>query len=653
MSYLVLARKWRPGTFAEVVGQEHVTSTLQKAFEKGRLAHAYLFSGPRGCGKTTTARLLAKIINCEDQKGGEPCNKCSSCVAVNSGTHLDMIEIDGASNRGIDEIRDLREKIGYASSQSGSKIYIIDEVHMLTQQAFNALLKTLEEPPGHVYLIFATTEPHKIPATILSRCQRFNFKRLELAELSGQLSRICDSEKITYDPEALTLICRRADGSMRDAESLLDQCISAVDGKIDLETVRKVLGLVDSLIVSGLLDAVSRRDREGALAVVDGVVASGMDLEEFFLAFLEGIRNLLVISVSGDRTDWLDLTSGEIEELSAIAGKFQVEDLLFIFRSMSRAHRELKGSSQPRYHIEAAVAEAASWESAVDIGELIGRLDSGTGGTAPASGGSGIKGDSTTAGGARNVAGGPRSVAEGSRSEAGGPTEGGSAGTARTTGTVGTVGSRPAADPAGTAESSARMDKAAVPGIPETPVKENPLLASLGGKEEWERFLAQVRESKLTLGIWLMSADVAGIEGGSLILSFTPQNRFAMEMIRQAGNKRLIESHLEKFYGRKFTVETCETVELKDGGRADSQAELEIKVRTKPRSGGSTREPAKSGAAESGTSEEDGMPGNSQADGAKPGKKPNGPTKRNSSAAKVNNPVLERIMKGLDAELLD
>ena len=381
MSYLVLARKWRPGTFAEVVGQDHVTSTLQKAYEKGRLAHAYLFSGPRGCGKTTTARLLAKIINCEDPQNGEPCNKCSSCVSVNSGNHLDMIEIDGASNRGIDEIRDLREKIGYAPSQSGSKIYIIDEVHMLTQQAFNALLKTLEEPPGHVYLIFATTEPHKVPATILSRCQRFNFKRLELAELSGQLTRICDSEKIKYDIEAVTLICRRADGSMRDAESLLDQCISAAEGKIDLDTVRKVLGLVDSQIVSGLLDAVSRRDRNEALSVVDGVTSSGMDLEEFFIGFIEGIRNLLVISVSAGRTDWLDLTSGEIEELSAIAERFEVEDLLFLFRSMSRAHRELKGTSNPRYHIEAAVAEAASWESAVEIGELIGRLESGEGGT--------------------------------------------------------------------------------------------------------------------------------------------------------------------------------------------------------------------------------------------------------------------------------
>jgi DNA polymerase-3 subunit gamma/tau len=606
MSYLVLARKWRPGTFAEVVGQEHVTSTLQKAYEKDRLAHAYLFSGPRGCGKTTTARLLAKIINCEDPQGGEPCNKCSSCVSVNSGNHLDMIEIDGASNRGIDEIRDLREKIGYAPSQSRSKIYIIDEVHMLTQQAFNALLKTLEEPPGHVYLIFATTEPHKVPATILSRCQRFNFKRLELAELSGQLIRICDSEKIEYDTEALTLICRRADGSMRDAESLLDQCISAADGKIDLDTVRKVLGLVDSQIVAGLLDAVSRHDRNEALSVVDRVTASGMDLEEFFIGFIEGIRNLLVISVSAGRTEWLDLTSGEIEELSAIAERFQVEDLLFIFRSMSRAHRELKGTSNPRYHIEAAVAEAASWESAVEIGELISRLESGEGG-APAASGNSSAGTSTA--------------------------EPGPSGGTRT------------AERSSPAVSSAKADDIAsdvTSGIPVIPVKENPLLEALGGKEEWERFLAQVRESKLTVGIWLMSAEVAGIEDGNLILSFSPQNRFAMAMIGDMKNRRLIEGHLEKFYGRKFTVETCETVDLK-AGHCDRQAEMEIKVRTQP--GAGAREAEQAGEAPA--------PEDLNAAGAIPGKKAHSAAKKSAAAAKADNPALELIMKTLDAELLD
>jgi DNA polymerase-3 subunit gamma/tau len=666
MSYLVLARKWRPGTFAEVVGQEHVTSTLQKAFEKGRLAHAYLFSGPRGCGKTTTARLLAKIINCEDPQGGEPCNICSSCVAVNEGTHLDMIEIDGASNRGIDEIRDLREKIGYASSQSSSKIYIIDEVHMLTQQAFNALLKTLEEPPGHVYLIFATTEPHKIPATILSRCQRFNFKRLELSELSGQLGRICDSEKIAYDTEALTLICRRADGSMRDAESLLDQCISAVEGKIDLETVRKVLGLVDSQIVSNLLEAVSRRDREAALAVVDGVVDSGMDLEEFFIAFLEGIRNLLVISVSAGRTDWLDLTSGEIEELSGIAGKFEVEDLLFIFRSMSRAHRELKGSSQPRYHIEAAVAEAASWESAVEIGELINRLDSGQGSTAPVSGSSRAGSGGAEAAGTRSTrqrdagakAAGPQKAdpqmtgtgiaGPGTRESKGSMSMEPESSVPESSG-PGSSGPGSEHDPAVQrgSGSSARVDKGSSDVIPGSSVKENPFLASLGGREEWERFLAQVRESKLTLGIWLMAADVAGVEDGSLILSFTSQSRFAMEMIRQAGNKRLIENHLEKFYGRKFTVEACETVDLEGEARADGQAEMELRARTKARSGGKASGPSK-GKSASGERQAEG-----EKSGTASGKKPRGTAGKRSDSSKVDNPTLGRIMEGLDAELLD
>lgn len=667
MSYLVLARKWRPGTFGEVVGQDHVTSTLQKAYEKGRLAHAYLFSGPRGCGKTTTARLLAKIINCEDPKNGEPCNKCSSCVSVNSGTHLDMIEIDGASNRGIDEIRDLREKIGYAPAQSSSKIYIIDEVHMLTQQAFNALLKTLEEPPAHVHLIFATTEPHKVPATILSRCQRFNFKRLELAELSGQLSRICETEKIEFDPEALTLICRRADGSMRDAESLLDQCISAADGKIDLETVRKVLGLVDSQIVSSLLDAVSRHDREGAFAVVDSVTASGMDLEEFFIAFIEGIRNLLVISVSAGRTEWLDLTSDEIEELSAIAGTFEVEDLLFLFRSMSRAHRELKGTSNPRYHIEAAVAEAASWESAVEIGELIGRLESGSGGASAAPGGR----DERPGSGASSESASDAAPASGAAP---------AADTAPTSGAAPITG---AAKTAGATASVETPETQKTPEIPETPVKDNPHLAALGGKDEWERFLAQVRESKLTLGIYLMSADVAGIEDGNLILSFSPQHRFALEMIRNPSNRRLIETHLEKFYGRKFTVEACETVAVDSGLKPDKQAQLEMKARTEPvKDAGAAREtpeitdPAAtapeaavldfSAAAEPGsTGTSSTAAGGRTAEGA--GKSAAGTKskdtnknaentvdrKKSAHAAKVNNPALDRIMDKLDAELLD
>ena len=579
MSYLVLARKWRPQTFSEVVGQEHITETLKKAVEKGRLAHAYLFAGPRGCGKTTTARLLAKIINCERPSGAEPCNECSSCRAIIEGRHLDVIEIDGASNRGIDEIRDLREKISYAPAQGRYKVYIIDEVHMLTPQAFNALLKTLEEPPAHVYLVFATTEPHKVPATILSRCQRFNFKRLELGEIVSQLEKICSEEKIAHDREALVLIARRAEGSMRDGESLLDQCMAASVGSIDLPLVRRVLGLVDAPLITELLQAIARRDRRGALAVVDRVVAAGLDLEEFFLAYVEGLRNLIILSVEGDESvDYLDLTSGEIEELRTVAAVFRTENLLFLFRSAVRVYRELKASGQPRYQLEAAVAEAASWESAVEIAELIRRLDRAGG-----------------EGGGRGVPTGKTETKESSRSPRADKASARGDG-ARGADAIGEPpkgaaaidrGSAPAHAPAmveiepGSSESpaepspaapgaSARFDPAAPTTVEIAEEEEN--LRPLGGRENWERFLSQIRESKLTLGIWLMSAHVKSIAGDRLILAFSPQNRFAREMILEEKNRRYIEFHLERFFGRKLIVETDERFESRaDSGRPTAE----------------------------------------------------------------------------------
>jgi DNA polymerase-3 subunit gamma/tau len=565
MSYLVLARKWRPQTFAEVIGQDHVTLTLLKAVEKERLAHAYLFAGPRGCGKTTTARLLAKVINCEMRKGAEPCNECGSCLAVIEGRHLDVFEIDGASNRGIDEIRDLREKIGYAPAQGRSKIYIIDEVHMLTPQAFNALLKTLEEPPKHVYLVFATTEPHKVPATILSRCQRFNFKRLELGEIVGQLEKICAKEKIACDHEALILIGRRAEGSMRDAESLLDQCISASDDRIDLGLVRSVLGLVDSHIISELLLAIGDRDVGKALSIVDGVVAGGLDLDKFFLAFIEGLRNLIVLGVEG--VDWLDLTSDEIEGMRRISARFTIEDLLCLFRQASRAFREFKNSSQPRYYLEAAIAEAASWESAVELSDLIRKID-GPGGTGivPGAGrseadrkkGSGKAGESDDRAAGAEMPGAPgfgytRGIKEEMR-DAGGI--------------------QPVDKAPETAGAYAKVDR-------------SPGSAVSGGKEEgfegpvdregWERFLSKIRESKLTLGIWLVSAEFRGVKGGKLLLRFSYQNRFAREMVLENKNRRYIETQLERFFGKELVIAMDES---------GTDAEAEESARKAPESRG-------------------------------------------------------------------
>jgi DNA polymerase-3 subunit gamma/tau len=536
MSYLVLARKWRPQTFAEVIGQDHVTVTLMKAVEKGRLAHAYLFTGPRGCGKTTTARLLAKVINCEAPEGSEPCNKCASCLAVMEGRHLDVFEIDGASNRGIDEIRDLREKIGYAPSQSGSKIYIIDEIHMLTPQAFNALLKTLEEPPSHVYLVFATTEPHKVPSTILSRCQRFNFKRLELSEITGQLEAICGKEGIGADPEALLLVARRAEGSMRDAESLLDQCISASDKKLDLELVRAVLGLVDSQIIERLLGAVAERERGKALALVDEVVSSGLDLEKFFLAYIEGLRNLLVLCVEGE--DRLDLTGDEIERLRSIGDHFTLADLLYLFRHASRSFREFKFSSQPRYYLEAAMAEAASWDSAVELSELISKIDDleSCGG-----GGSKSKRRSPAPKKQRGSGGEATSEPEGPASATMEPGEGAH------------IAPRPHETAYAVVDRAKPIEEAGTGVIDEGPYRE------LGGREKWEQFLSKVREAKLPLGIWIFSAEVKGVKGDRLMLGFGSQHRFAMEMVLEEKNKRFIEKHLEKFFGRRLIIETDES----------------------------------------------------------------------------------------------
>jgi DNA polymerase-3 subunit gamma/tau len=582
MSYLVLARKWRPQTFSEVVGQEHITETLKKAVEKDRVAHAYLFAGPRGCGKTTTARLLAKIINCEHPNGSEPCNACASCEAIAAGRHLDVIEIDGASNRGIDEIRDLREKISYAPSQGRSKIYIIDEVHMLTPQAFNALLKTLEEPPAHVYLVFATTEPHKVPTTILSRCQRFNFKRLELKEISTQLEKICTLEKVKFEADALTLIARRAEGSMRDGESLLDQCLAASEGAVDLALVRRVLGLVDSQLVIDLLRAVGERDRKGALAIVDRAVDSGLDLEEFYLAYVEGIRNLLVLSVEGgEAAEFLDLSQGEIAEFSAIGKVFRTEDLLYLFRAAARVYRELRASGQPRYMLEAALMEAASWESAVELSDLLRRIDS-PGGPASSGGPSRERTPEAAPPRPRNLKTDAAEAAvrrptpvDAPRASMGAPAAGAAvvdrdiapvcldaSFEAETAGVAPAPGAVEA--PVG---AYARIDSSAPPVV--RTAEEDAILRELGGKEAWERFLSQIRETKLTLGIWLMSARVDRFSDNKLSLSFSPQNRFAREMVLEAKNRRFVEYHLERFFGKKIVLEALEHI---DSPADDQQA---------------------------------------------------------------------------------
>ena len=298
MSYLVLARKKRPQVFEDVIGQRPITQTLQNAIAQKRVAHAFLFTGPRGVGKTSTARILAKALNCEKGPQMNPCNQCPACKEISEGNSIDVIEIDGASNRGIDEVRELRENVRYTPAKSRYKIIIIDEIHMLTLPAFNALLKTLEEPPLHIVFIFATTEPHKIPATILSRCQRYDFKRIPSGEIVQHLRRIVDEEKIEVSQRALSTLARESEGSMRDAQSLLDRLISYGGAKIRDEEVIEILGLIDQKILSDTIEAIADHDAGRCMEIVEQIYQFGYDIQRFCQELLQYLRNLILLKVS-------------------------------------------------------------------------------------------------------------------------------------------------------------------------------------------------------------------------------------------------------------------------------------------------------------------------------------------------------------------
>lgn len=301
MSYIVFARKWRPQNFDEVLGQEHVAKTLKNAIATGRIAHAYIFCGPRGVGKTSTARILAKALNCEKGISHNPCNKCSTCKEIFRGTNLDVLEIDGASNRGIDEIRQLRENVKFAPSSARFKIYVIDEVHMLTIEAFNALLKTLEEPPEHVKFIFATTQPHKVLATILSRCQRFDFRKIPILKIIQKLKQIIKAERIKIDENVLVAIAKAADGSLRDAESILDQLISYSRDTISLKDVSSVLGLIEQDLLFEFSKKIIEGDSASLVKLLDASVNRGKDLSKLLDSLIEHFRNLMIARISDSR----------------------------------------------------------------------------------------------------------------------------------------------------------------------------------------------------------------------------------------------------------------------------------------------------------------------------------------------------------------
>jgi DNA polymerase III subunit gamma/tau len=374
VSYQVLARKWRPQAFEAVVGQDPVTRTLQNALSSGRVAHAYLFTGPRGVGKTTTARLLAKALACTQREGSEACRVCPSCQDFVSGAPVDVMEIDAASNTGVDDIRTLRENVKYAPARGRFKIYIVDEVHMLSGPAFNAFLKTLEEPPAHVVFVLATTDPRKIPATVLSRCQRFDFRPIPPEQLTATLSEILTKEGVHFDPAALPLLVRAAEGSLRDALSLLDTAIAYGGGALDEASVARILGSSSPVHVRGFLGALLAQDGARALEAIDRAARDGEDLTWLCREVVETARRALVVKVAPD-APFADLTPAEHQALAASVEAVSADELIYILRAFMDADAEMRRSPHPRVELEIAAVRAARRPHPQAIEALIAKVD--------------------------------------------------------------------------------------------------------------------------------------------------------------------------------------------------------------------------------------------------------------------------------------
>lgn len=374
MSYVVFARKWRPQNFDELVGQEHVATTLKNAIKLNRISQAYLFAGPRGVGKTSTARILAKSLNCKEGPTPHPCNKCVNCKETTRANSLDVIEIDGASNRGIDEIRSLRENVKLSPLSGRFKIYVIDEVHQITKPAFDALLKTLEEPPPHVKFIFATTEPHKIPATILSRCQRFDFKRIPSKEIVRKLKEISKAEKIDTQESVFFEIARASDGSMRDAESILEQVNSFCEKKIEINDVAKVLGIIEEEFLLTLTEHISKKDITSALKMIDALTNEGKDLFQFLVRFIEHIRNLSVLKINKNISSALVLPDDTVNKLTTQSENFSLEDLIYAFYLLSSTYDTSRRTGLVRFGLEFALIKIVRREDIVPIDELLAKV---------------------------------------------------------------------------------------------------------------------------------------------------------------------------------------------------------------------------------------------------------------------------------------
>ena len=526
MSHLALARKYRPQRFADLVGQDALRTTLERAVASNRVAHAYLFAGPRGSGKTTTARLVAKALNCANRAAGasEPCNECPSCVEITAGTSMDVLEIDGASNRGIEEIRNLRENVRYAPSGGKSKVYIIDEAHQLTDFAWNALLKTLEEPPSHVRFVFATTEPLDVPDTIASRCQVFEFRRLRSEELVAHLAVVAAAEKVPLEPEAAALIARASEGSVRDALSRLDQAIAVSPEGVTADAVARALGLIGLDVYFELGESVAARDPGGALTVLDRLHDQGMDMEEIADGLMHHLRQLLLVSVDPSLEKLIDAAPSDRERYAAQATRFTSSDLTAMLGLLLGARGQLRRAEAPRVVLEVTLVDLCTLPTARTVDELmtrLGQLEARLGGAPAAS----------AAPAARTASAAP-AAPSGSAPVPKRPTPPQAAAPPRPAPPE--APRRPAtADPPGEAKAA----------IVETAVSDDPVLV-------WRQAVDRVKERKLLLGTCLEEGLFLGFSGTHVKVALAPEHAFHRAMLEMKENREILNQEFERLYGR-------------------------------------------------------------------------------------------------------
>lgn len=572
--YQVIARKWRPQSFQNLVGQDHISTTLLNALRGDRLPQALLFTGVRGTGKTSTARILAKSLRCPNVNDYVPCGTCRDCEDIATSRSVDVVEIDGASNNGVDAIRELRDSVGYMPSSGRYKVYIIDEVHMLSTAAFNALLKTLEEPPAHVVFILATTEAQKIPNTILSRCQRFDFRRIPSRQIADQLMKICAAEDVQVGHDALWSIARQADGSMRDSQSLLDQVITFSNKEITLEKVIEVLGLTDRQLVIDGTSALIRRDPAMALQLIEKVNRSGVDPKLFAQDLLEEVRNALMVRLcSDDPARVVDLSDSEIQALSKLAQETTEEDLHTLFDMMLKGVSDLLRASDPRLVLEMTMLRVSSSPSMIDLRSLF----RGTPAGLP------LMSHSTaqpSAPAARAVSipvtgafAGPKAATPSSANEANAVANNGTNHTANAAGSGGasskyTVDSfTRAVKPGATKTTGAKAVVTALP--PETKPAPAPIDTSDSNEADmpkssdpWLTFVYRVRKANGLLGAMLENTHIIEHSSDRLVLGVPKKVGFVIDKLRDSENVKRIEQFVETFWEKRLKVE----VKLDDGG---------------------------------------------------------------------------------------